>query len=183
MFDYEQVVVTLPDTPASAAPEGGPNPRATVVQLLKFGTVGVANTVIDIAVLNGLILVTGHGRFGAWYAFFKAVSFLVAVTNSYLMNSMWTFRAPRQKPRVVQFTSFLIASIVGLVVNVAAAYIVVTVAHPIARLSWAWPSIGALVGSGSGLTWNYVCYRYLVFANNLGSRRAATDASVDTEAS
>src|SRR5436305_14650427 len=58
-----------------------------LVQFLKFGTVGVSNTLITFAVY-GLLL----KGFGVWYLAASAVGFIAGATNGFLLNRRWTFR-------------------------------------------------------------------------------------------
>jgi putative flippase GtrA len=54
---------------------------------VKFGIVGVANTLLTFAVFT--LLVKG---FGVWYLAASAIGFLVGTVNSFLLNRRWTFR-------------------------------------------------------------------------------------------
>lgn len=58
-----------------------------VVQFLKFGIVGVANTLLTFAVYTLLLKV-----FGVWYLAASAIGFVVGTINSFLLNRRWTFR-------------------------------------------------------------------------------------------
>src|SRR5204863_8112568 len=59
-------------------------------QLAKFGAVGATGYVVNLAVYTALL------RGAGWhYAYAATVSFLVAVTNNYLWNRIWTFRSER----------------------------------------------------------------------------------------
>ena len=63
---------------------------ANWVQLAKFGAVGATGYVVNLAVYTALL------RGAGWhYAYAATVSFLVAVTNNYLWNRVWTFRHQR----------------------------------------------------------------------------------------
>ncbi len=63
---------------------------ANWVQLAKFGAVGATGYVVNLAVYTALL------RGAGWhYAYAATVSFLVAVTNNYLWNRIWTFRSER----------------------------------------------------------------------------------------
>src|SRR2546423_8853770 len=63
---------------------------ANWVQLAKFGAVGATGYVVNLAVYTALL------RGAGWhYAYAATVSFLVAVTNNYLWNRIWTFRSQR----------------------------------------------------------------------------------------
>ncbi len=63
---------------------------ANWVQLAKFATVGLTGYVVNLAVYTALV------RGAGWhYALAATASFLVAVTNNYLWNRLWTFRHQR----------------------------------------------------------------------------------------
>jgi putative flippase GtrA len=60
------------------------------VQLAKFSVVGASGYVINLAVYTALL------RGAGWhYAAAATCSFLVAVTNNYTWNRLWTFHAQR----------------------------------------------------------------------------------------
>ena len=54
--------------------------------VVKYGLVGVSNTVIDFAVYALLL------SLGLWYVAAKVLSVVVAVINGYTWNRRWTFR-------------------------------------------------------------------------------------------
>ena len=58
-----------------------------VVQFLKFGIVGVSNTLIAFAVYT--VLLKG---FGVWYIAASGIGFVVGAVNGFLLNRRWTFR-------------------------------------------------------------------------------------------
>jgi putative flippase GtrA len=60
------------------------------LQLLKFCVVGASGYVVNLAVFT--VLVTG---FDVHYLLAATVSYLVAVTNNYTWNRLWTFRHQR----------------------------------------------------------------------------------------
>src|SRR3954451_4000113 len=63
---------------------------ANWMQLAKFGAVGATGYIVNLAVYTALL------RGADWhYAYAATVSFLVAVTNNYLWNRLWTFRDQR----------------------------------------------------------------------------------------
>ncbi|HEY4810281.1 MAG TPA: GtrA family protein [Solirubrobacteraceae bacterium] len=58
-----------------------------LVQFVKFGLVGVSNTLLTLAVYTLLLKV-----FGVWYLAASAIGFAVGATNGFLLNRRWTFR-------------------------------------------------------------------------------------------
>jgi putative flippase GtrA len=76
-----------PRSPSSVA---GPRDRPlapVLVQFVKFGIVGISNTLLTFAVYGLLLKV-----FGVWYLAASAVGFIVGATNGFLLNRRWTFR-------------------------------------------------------------------------------------------
>jgi putative flippase GtrA len=58
-----------------------------VIQFVKFGTVGVSNTLLTFIVYTVLLK-----AFGVWYLAASAIGFLVGATNGFLLNRRWTFK-------------------------------------------------------------------------------------------
>lgn len=140
--------------------------KAHIIQLFRFGVVGIVNTVVDLSVLNILIFLFHTGETGTMFAVFKTVAFVCAVLNSYLLNRSWTFRRAADKHHIVEGAQFLFISLLGAVVNVGTSSYVATYMHP----RWgihtkAWPSFAALVGTAFSLGFNFVGYKFWVFAH------------------
>jgi putative flippase GtrA len=55
-------------------------------QFVKFGIVGVSNTLLTFAVYTLLLKV-----FGVWYLAASAIGFVVGAVNGFLLNRRWTF--------------------------------------------------------------------------------------------
>jgi putative flippase GtrA len=72
----------------SVAAAQEPRRRALVlVQFVKFGIVGVSNTLLTFAIYTLLLKV-----FGVWYLAASAIGFALGATNGFLLNRRWTFR-------------------------------------------------------------------------------------------
>ena len=84
---------------------------ANWVQLAKFATVGATGYVVNLAVYTALLRAAG------WhYAAAATLSFLVAVSNNYLWNRIWTFRDQRGHVGF-QGLRFLVVAVVAYVAN------------------------------------------------------------------
>jgi putative flippase GtrA len=80
-------------------PAGSPQPRRSVaaaavrsrapvaVQFVKFGIVGISNTLLTFVVYTILLKV-----FDVWYLAASAIGFAAGATNGFLLNRRWTFR-------------------------------------------------------------------------------------------
>ena len=89
-----------PPTPAGAppTPAGAPAPptgtvrlsrrpgAAVLVQFVKFGIVGISNTLLTLVIYTLLLKV-----FGVWYLAASAIGFAVGAVNGFVLNRRWTF--------------------------------------------------------------------------------------------
>jgi putative flippase GtrA len=67
--------------------EGGrPQVPHVLVQFVKFGIVGISNTLLTFIVYTLLLKV-----FGVWYIAASAIGFVVGAINGFLLNRRWTF--------------------------------------------------------------------------------------------
>lgn len=66
---------------------------AVILQFLKFGIVGISNTLIAFAVYTILLKV-----FGVWYIAASGIGFAVGAVNGFLLNRRWTFRESTSDP-------------------------------------------------------------------------------------
>ena len=137
-------------------------------QFIKFAIVGVANTLVDWLVFYLLVFfVMPDGKLSA-----KAISFVVAVINSFILNSIWTFRAEFYsgiKDKNLKFyrigtyfIRFFIVSLVGFVINY---FTFRWVIFNIAGTSLAnYANIASLVSaSGAALVWNFVINKFWTY--------------------
>jgi putative flippase GtrA len=140
-----------------------------LLQFSRFSVVGIVNTGVDLAVLNAQTLLTGSTE-GLGYAVQKAVSFSVAAAFSYLLNKRWTFE-DTSRTHQKKLTQFFVVSIMGALLNVSTATAVVTyvkdLVNPLVSMELltdqVWVNIGALCGTGAGLLWNFLGYKFVVF--------------------
>ena len=81
------------------------------LQLAKFCTIGASGYVVNLAVYTALLKAAG-----VYYLAAAVCSFLVAVTNNYTWNRLWTFR--HQRGHVgYQGMRFLVVALVALAAN------------------------------------------------------------------
>jgi putative flippase GtrA len=127
----------------------------------KFFVVGVLNTALDFVVLNICLFLFGTGAHGELFAFFKGISFLVAVTNSYILNKWWVF-GHSMDPNAKEITLFLAISLGGFLINVFVSFAMFSL-----FLYEFYPHVaanaGALMGTIVVFAWNFIGYRFFVF--------------------
>ena len=87
--------------------------RALVLKAVSFAAVGVVNSVIDFSVFWTAVQV-----FAAPLVLANVVAWMIAVTNSYVMNSFVTFaRESGRQLRWRAYATFVGANVVGLIAN------------------------------------------------------------------
>lgn len=133
----------------------------SLVQFIQFGLVGVSNTAVDWIVfflLTNYVFLTKDLEPTA-----KAIAFVVAVTNSFVWNTLWTFRQEFKKVVGSKETAikrgggvffrFFVVSLIGWGIN----YYV----FKYARFNLSQGQIMALIAASAAATlWNF-------FANKL----------------
>ncbi|MDD3773684.1 MAG: GtrA family protein [Patescibacteria group bacterium] len=98
--------------------------KKIIVQFAKFATVGVINTGVDWVVFFLLTLAPFFQTFESWA---KAISFVLAATNSFIWNSLWTFRREfksgmnQSENKVAAgsefYVKFMVVSLIGFGLN------------------------------------------------------------------
>jgi putative flippase GtrA len=135
------------------------------MKVVRFGVVGVFNTLIDFSVLNLLLALFGVTT-GWPLVLCNAAAFLAASLNSYLLNKNWTFQ---QKGRATlrQYLVFLGLAAGGLIINSLVLYLLAT---GLTRPSWLspvlWINVAKAAATVASLVWNYLACRYVVFGQN-----------------
>ena len=81
--------------------------KKSFIQLLKFGLIGVSNTLIDLLVSFVL-----NAAFGIFYLA-KIIGYACGIANSYFWNSRWTFREERRRD-AREILSFIVVNLVTL---------------------------------------------------------------------
>lgn len=132
-------------------------------QFSRFVLVGLLNTVVDFGVLNLLIFITGIAS-GFYYSIFKTCSAILAMTNSFLWNKLWTFGKRDATYSKEELPRFLIVTISGAAINIGIASLVVNiVGAPAGFDPKLWANIGAGIATVVGFLWNFLGYKFFAF--------------------
>jgi putative flippase GtrA len=148
--------------PSTASPARSREPsRHLIVQFVKFGIVGVSNTLINFAVYLLLLKV-----FDVWYLAAAAIGFGVGAVNGFLLNRRWTFEGhvgdslTPVRWAIVQSCGlglnelllFFWVGVVGVdkILGQALAIVVVTTVTFLANRAWTFRMSGPVAVAGQG---------------------------------
>lgn len=130
-------------------------------QFVKFCLIGASSTVIDILISRILI-----DRFGMYWMAANTISFVFAVTNGYLWNSLWTFRGMAAVRRHTQYLKFVAVNVVGYGLNtlIMSLMILLLTGH----LSGNPPKMAWSIAKGTAIVlvaiWNFLANKRWTFA-------------------
>jgi putative flippase GtrA len=121
-------------------------------QAAKFGSVGVLNTLLDLALY---FVLTRWLGLGDKPTFAKGISYSVGVLNSYFLNRVWTFRVSDSSSWAA-LLPFVLSSLVGLAIN--------TGMLDLCLKTLALPELIAIgIATASSLLWNFLVSKFLIF--------------------
>ncbi len=131
-------------------------------QFIKFCIIGTSGLVIDFSVLNLLSTATSIYA-GPFIALFNAVSFSVAVSNSYYWNRRWTFR--HQGPVSASSVSrFMLVNAGGAFLNSAIVFILTTFVPPLFAVHpQLWLNAAKIIALPISTFWNFLGAKYFIF--------------------
>jgi putative flippase GtrA len=141
--------------------------KALSFDFVRFGIVGVLNTLIDFAILNALFIGLDFSRIPA-----NIISTTIAMSFSYLVNRSMVFGGDNNHRR--QIIWFLTITLFGL-------YVIQTAIILLFTKVWHWPTdvvadlfptinrdivatnVAKVFATGATLLWNYFGYKHIVF--------------------
>lgn len=135
-------------------------------QFMTFALIGVGGLLVDMASLfiaqHLLMLDLYSGR---------VYSYLMAATFTWYMNRRFTFVGVSRRAALKQWARFIAANAIGAVVNYSVYVLVLRIGPAIIDMIGLWPQVlgallpyaGVAAGSISGLVFNFVLSKKLVF--------------------
>lgn len=154
-----------------------------ISQVLRFGAVGVFNTVLDV----GLYITLRHAGLDILPA--NIISTSAALCMSYLLNFRYTFRSTHSGSRLVWFfaiTCFglwvLQPLVITLVIAIDSYIPVLTAIQDVTgNRSVAFNAVPKLAATAVTLIWNYTWYSYKIFTSDAHRAKSAPiDSHIDT---
>lgn len=91
---------------------------------VKYLIVGAGGYVADVGLFNLLSLARAQGQIDIDPLVIKTISFLLAVTLTYVLNGRWTFRLRNFRPEgAARILRYSLVSVLGLVITLTPLYI------------------------------------------------------------
>jgi putative flippase GtrA len=124
--------------------------RAILLKAVSFGLVGLVNLSIDFALFS-----LGYFFFGLPIVVANVLAWTVAVTNSYVLNTLTTFALESGRTlRVKDYLAFCVSQTGGLVANTATVFVA----------SYFMPVlVGKILAIGAGFAVNFSLSHFVVF--------------------
>jgi len=128
--------------------------RAIALKAMSFAAVGVVNSAVDFGVFS-----LAYYYFGLPIITANVMAWIVAVSGSYVMNSLTTFaRESGRELRPTAYFTFLVSQLAGLVANTTTVFIA----------SYFMPVlIGKLLAIGASFLVNFSLSHFVVFRNRV----------------
>lgn len=135
-------------------------------QFLTFALIGVGGLFVDMAALAVALHLLGLDPYGG-----RVFSYLMAATFTWYMNRRFTFTGVSRRGALRQWARFLVANAVGALVNYGVYVLVLRTGPWAVSAVGLWPGLftdllpyaGVAAGSVSGLIFNFVLSKKLVF--------------------
>ena len=145
-------------------------------QAIKFFSVGMLNTVIDIFLY--FVLTRSFNFFANLKTIAKAISYGVGVLNSFYWNRRWTFRS---QVSFLILVPYVLVNLSGLLLNAGVLYIslnrvpypeslLLSLATPITLISNYTPTAHQLIeiislalATGVTFIWNFIVNKFVIF--------------------
>ena len=134
--------------------------RSHVRRATAFVGVGALNTVIDFSAFACLNQLAGLDPAPS-----NVLAFLIAVANSYIMNTLITFADRRRRHPVRSFARFLLVAVAAMAVSTIIVHFLAMLMHPL---------IAKLIAVGASTLINYIGSCWFVFSSESGDGQRAS---------
>ena len=152
--------------------------NAVFWQLVRFGMVGILNTLIDVLTLNILLwLFPTHNA--NLLLIYNSLAYTLGALNSFSLNKYWTFKHKRSATRG-EVVRFAIINVIGIFCNDITIWIVARILHPLISSNILWANVSKLSAIAVTFLVSYFGMRLWVFANAPQERQKKIPAVVNT---
>ncbi|HET9920842.1 MAG TPA: glycosyltransferase [Ktedonobacteraceae bacterium] len=142
-------------------------------QVLRFALVGGLNTIVDLLILNGLLLLFPTTSTFKLLAY-NSLAYSLGAINSFLLNKYWTF-GQRQPTTGKEVQRFVLTTLAAIGWSSIILWLASSVLHPLVVNPTVWANASKVFAIAGTALISYLGMRLWVFVNNThqhpGSRR------------
>ncbi len=132
-------------------------------QFLRYGIIGVSNTILNMVIFNILIWVTGVS-IGGLVVLFSLITFVVVVIYSFFMNKRFVFNVTDEADKHRKFVNFFVVSGSVALINLGVIHLVVNIiGAPTGVSTHLWANVAILITIAVSVLGNFFGYKYIVF--------------------
>jgi putative flippase GtrA len=132
-------------------------------QVLRFGLVGGLNTLVDLLILNGLLLLFPTTSALMLLAY-NSLAYSLGGVNSFLLNKYWTFRH-RQRTTRRELVRFTLTTLCGIGWSNSILWLASTVLHPFLINPTVWANASKVLAIAGTALISYAGMRLWVFVS------------------
>lgn len=132
-------------------------------QVLRFGLVGGLNTLVDLLILNGLLLLLPTTSALMLLAY-NSLAYSLGGVNSFLLNKYWTF-GHRQRTTRRELVRFTLTTLCGIGWSNSILWLASTVLHPFLINPTVWANASKVLAIAGTALISYVGMRLWVFVS------------------
>jgi putative flippase GtrA len=132
-------------------------------QVLRFGLVGGLNTLVDLLILNGLLLLFPTTS-ALMLLMYNSLAYSLGGVNSFLLNKYWTF-GHRQRSTCRELVRFTLTTLCGIGWSNSILWLASTVLHPFLINPTVWANASKVLAIAGTALISYVGMRLWVFVS------------------
>lgn len=130
------------------------------IKIIKFAIVGGLGTILNLAIFFLFVDILKLNEY-----IISSLAFVVAATQNYLLNHIWTFKEITANDKVSfwGWTKFMLSSLIGLAINLIVLKITILLFNPEIKV------IAQGVGILSGMIVNFIFSKFFVFKKKVAN--------------
>ena len=131
-------------------------------QFVRYGLMGIYNTLLNIAIFNLCIYITGISK-GNWVTVFSLISFIVVITQAFFINAYWVFRK-KEAVKLKNYRNFFLVSGMVALINIGIIHLLVNIiGAPYGINPQLWANMAMVSTIIISVFCNYIGYKVIVF--------------------
>jgi putative flippase GtrA len=144
-------------------------------EMVRFALVGIANTAIDVLILDCFLLILPTYNVGLLVVY-NSVAYSIGATNSFILNKYWTFHR-NQTAAKSELPRFALVNLFGIFCNNSLLWITAQIIYPLMGNAIVWANFSKVFAIVGSATISFLGMRLWVFAGKTQQKRKKRIAS------